>query len=265
MLSYDSLMQHTRQRGMPDGKVRAAAREYLHILALKALYGHSKTQGLVFVGGTALRLGYNLSRFSEDLDFNAGALSFHEWKDVLNETAHRLSLQGILTEAKTAEKGRLLTGDLRCRGFLQAYGLAENPSQKLKIKVEANRPDYRLNTEPRVISGYGEMIVVPFAAPALITAEKILALLHRELGRDIYDMFFIAGEKWKPDKHILSAGGVGKNVAEAVLERVKSFGQKRLADMARRLEPFLFSPEQAKLVAEAHQLLPSALEYLREK
>lgn len=264
MLSYDSLMQQTRERGMPDGKVRAAAREYFHILTLKAIYGLPQSSALVFIGGTALRLGYNLQRFSEDLDFNVKGLSLREWKIFVEDAAHGLSRQGFSVEAKTAEKGSLLTGDLRCGGFLQSYNLTKDPKEKLKIKVEANRPDYPLKTEPRVVTGYGEMAAVPFAAPGLMAAEKILALLQRELGRDIYDIFFMAGRKWKPDRRILMAKGIQKNPADAILERVKSLGQKRLSDMARRLEPFLFEYEQAKLVADAHRLLPSALEYLEE-
>ena len=43
-------------------------RDYLQHLLLLALTGHS--QGLVFKGGTALRLVYRGNRFSEDLDFN---------------------------------------------------------------------------------------------------------------------------------------------------------------------------------------------------
>ena len=43
-------------------------RDYLQHLLLYGLSG--RTQGLVFKGGTALRLVYRGNRYSEDLDFN---------------------------------------------------------------------------------------------------------------------------------------------------------------------------------------------------
>jgi hypothetical protein len=263
MLSYDSLLAHTRERGMPAGKLRGAAREYLQILALKALYGQRGAQGLLFLGGTALRLGHGLPRFSEDLDFDAQALSHGEWKVLLDATGHALALQGLRVEVRAGERGTLLTGDLRCAGFLQAYRLAAAPGEKLRVKLEANRPDYPLEPEPRVVSGYGEMLPAVFAAPGLITAEKILALLNRGLGRDVYDIFFLAGKRWLPDARVLAARGVTGDVAAALLARVEALGDRRLAELARKLEPFLFEPGQARLVAQARALLPSALEYLR--
>jgi hypothetical protein len=94
-----------------------------------------------------------------------------------------------------------------------------------------------------------------------MSAEKILALLHRELGRDIYDIFFMSGKKWIPDARILAAKKVG-DPAKAVLGRITAWGPAKLSGMARALEPFLFEPEQSGLVAQARVLLPPALQYL---
>lgn len=262
MLSYDSLILHSKERGLPSGKLRGAAREYAQLLALKALYHLPGARELLFLGGTALRLGHNLSRFSEDLDFDTSSLSFRDWKALLEETAHNLSKQGFLVEGKASEKGSLLGGDLRCQNFLQTYRLTADPNEKLRIKLEANRPGYPIVTEPRVLSGYGELFAVPFAGPGLVAAEKILCLLNRELGRDVYDLFFIAGKKWKPDRRVLQARGIQGDLVKIILERINSWGPKRLETMARRLEPFLFDPDQAKLVKDAQTLLPASLEYL---
>ncbi len=173
-----------------------------------------------------------------------------------------LSLQGLSLEMRASEKGSLLSGDLRFQGALQSYKIAENKNEKLKIKLEANRPRYPVAIEPRVISGYGEMFPAPFAASNLIMAEKILALLNRELGRDVYDLFFMAGKKWRPDVRILAGNGVTGEPQDVILSRLKFFESAKLSAMAKRLEPFLFKPEQANLVAKALILLPDALEYL---
>lgn len=260
MLSSASLIRHAAERGMPAGKIRGAVREYLQVVVLKALYGQARAEGLVFLGGTALRLAHDLPRFSEDLDFDAQDLALAGWKGLVEAAAHSLARYGFSIEVRTGERGGLLTGDLRFSGLLQAYQLAAE-GEKLRVKVEANRPAYPLMSEPRVISAYGETAAVVFAAPELMAAEKILALLGRELGRDVYDLFFISGRRWRPDERVLAAKGVAEPV-RAVLDRVQAWGRPKLSAMARRLEPFLFQPEDARLVAEARRLLPSALEYL---
>jgi len=45
-------------------------RESLQILILKVIYDRGFFKNLSFVGGTALRILYDLKRFSEDLDFS---------------------------------------------------------------------------------------------------------------------------------------------------------------------------------------------------
>jgi len=264
MLSYDSLLSQARERGMPPAKLRGAAREYLQVLVLKTLYSRKGAERLIFLGGTALRLGHGLPRFSEDLDFDAAGLRAPAWKSLLEATAHALGQAGLPADVSAGERGTLLTGELRFRGFLQAYGLTKDPGEKLRVKVEANRPRYPLASEPRVISGFGEIFPVPFAAPGLIFAEKILALLSREMARDVFDACFLAGKRWVPDPSVLRRAGLREPPAQAILGRVKSFGAAKLRRMARQLEPFLFEPAQARLVEQARELLPEMLTYLEK-
>ena len=47
--------------------LQAQERDYLQYLLLSLIYVRS--QALVFMGGTALRIVYQVGRFSEDLDF----------------------------------------------------------------------------------------------------------------------------------------------------------------------------------------------------
>ena len=54
--------------------VQTQERDYIQHLLLFLLY--SKSQSLVFKGGTALRIVYKGNRYSEDLDFNGRQMSF---------------------------------------------------------------------------------------------------------------------------------------------------------------------------------------------
>lgn len=262
MLSLDSLLSCAQEKGMPAAKLRGAAREYLQILALKELYTLGAARALFFLGGTALRFGFNLPRFSEDLDFDAKDMTLVQWRGLLDDLAHALERQGMRLETRAKEKGSLLAGDIRVGGFLQAYDLAANSKEKLQIKIETNRPGYALESETRVISGFGEMFVVPFASTSLMFAEKIMAFLNRSLGRDIYDIFFMTGKKWLPDPGVLAAKGIKGNLSQVISKRLEEFSPSELSQMARRLEPFLFEPSQAAMVADARELMPTSLDYL---
>ena len=262
MLSPEALSRYAKERGMPAGKIRGVAREYIQTLVLKGIYSQTGADGLLFLGGTALRFGHSLPRFSEDLDFDATGTTFAEWKRVAESAASHLALLGMEPELRLKEKNRLLSGEMRFGEVLQYYGTGAGRGEKLMIKLEANRPRWKLSEESRVVSGYGEMFPVRFASTGLMFAEKIGALRERRQGRDIYDVLFMAGKKWKPDLAVLKARGAGTDPAKAIMERIRSWNDKDLAVMARSLEPFLFEPAGAGMVKRAHELMPGVLEYL---
>jgi predicted nucleotidyltransferase component of viral defense system len=51
-------------------------KEILHHDIIDVMIKHGAMQSLTFIGGTSLRMCYNSSRLSEDLDFNGG----HDFK-----------------------------------------------------------------------------------------------------------------------------------------------------------------------------------------
>lgn len=55
-------------------------REFLQILILKIIYDTGYFRNLSFVGGTALRILYDLRRFSEDLDFSLFQKSHYDFR-----------------------------------------------------------------------------------------------------------------------------------------------------------------------------------------
>ncbi len=70
--------------------------EYLQVLALKALYGDASGNALSFVGGTCLRMCYDLKRYSEDLDFNLdGDAAHYDFAALVGCAERALQLRGI--------------------------------------------------------------------------------------------------------------------------------------------------------------------------
>jgi predicted nucleotidyltransferase component of viral defense system len=72
-------------------------RDYIQTLFLYELYKH--TNIFLFKGGTCLRMGYKLNRYSEDLDFN-----LNEKQDIgiklMKDTSSRLTDFGIESKLK---------------------------------------------------------------------------------------------------------------------------------------------------------------------
>ncbi|MEW6408487.1 MAG: nucleotidyl transferase AbiEii/AbiGii toxin family protein, partial [Patescibacteria group bacterium] len=64
-----NLIEKYLNKVQPDLK-QNILREFLQVLILKTLYGSKYNTALIFMGGTCLRICYDIPRFSEDLDFN---------------------------------------------------------------------------------------------------------------------------------------------------------------------------------------------------
>ena len=58
-----------RSQPVTEQDVVNTLREYLQTITLKHVYRSPQGAALSFMGGTALRMCYNIKRYSEDLDF----------------------------------------------------------------------------------------------------------------------------------------------------------------------------------------------------
>ena len=88
-------LQRLAQRGQIG--LQAVERDYLQHLLVALLY--SRSQELVFKGGTALRMVYKGNRYSEDLDFN-GPNDVPRLKALWSEVGRELELYGIGAEVR---------------------------------------------------------------------------------------------------------------------------------------------------------------------
>lgn len=102
-------------------------KEILHHDILDAMVKHGAIQTLTFIGGTSLRLCYNSSRLSEDLDFNGG----HNFKpadfngldtDIQQYLQNKYETEVVVRKPKEDKQGN-------------------TSSWKISVEKEANRPD----------------------------------------------------------------------------------------------------------------------------
>ena len=129
---------------------------------------------IAFKGGTALKLFYDLPRYSEDIDYDAlaGTSAF----DLFEIIAHlfRKKKWEITDEAV---KYHTLLFELRFPG----------PERHFRIKIEISTREKKLSSAILLLRG------VPVLAlePSFLMTEKLLTFIERGAGRDVFDAWFI--------------------------------------------------------------------------
>ena len=106
MLSLKNIEQYYPDNQKPFK--RNILREYLQYKILEIIFNSKYAQDLIFLGGTVLRIVYNNSRFSEDLDFDNLKLTEEQFADLANEVKKGLELQGYEVEIKNVFKVKLI-------------------------------------------------------------------------------------------------------------------------------------------------------------
>jgi len=172
-------------------------RDYIQHLLLLALANRS--QGLVFKGGTALRLIYRGNRFSEDLDFSiapgAHALvSVAHLRGFWLQIVDDLSDFGVQAEVCNEwESEASYSLDVSYQGPL--YDGRDR--SKGKVRVDVSRRLEAIETRRELVrSEYDD--VRPFVAlvltPEHLLAEKVRALIVRSKPRDLYDVWLLLNQ-----------------------------------------------------------------------
>jgi predicted nucleotidyltransferase component of viral defense system len=83
--------------GIPDAFKRAILREYLQYKTLQFIFRAKESGGLVFMGGTALRVFYGSRRFSEDIDFDSNDISSDDLRRIALTAVNEFKLEANYT------------------------------------------------------------------------------------------------------------------------------------------------------------------------
>ena len=172
-------------------------RDYVQHLLLRTLTGRS--QGLVFKGGTALRLVYRGNRFSEDLDFNVAigadslvsvAALWSLWQQIVGDLADF----GVAAELRNEWEGEAgYSLDVSYQGPL--YDGRDR--SKGKVRVDISRRLEPVETRRELVrSEYDDVLpfVVTVLTPEHLLAEKVRALIVRAKPRDLYDVWLLLAQ-----------------------------------------------------------------------
>lgn len=174
-------------------------KEILHHDIIDVMVRQGAMQSLTFIGGTSLRLCYNSSRLSENLDFNGG----HDFKPS--------SFEGLEIEIQKYIQKKYETEVWVSKPNMNKQG--NTSSWKISIEKEANRPDLprqkmhidvcaipSFDIEKKALINHYNIVVptegllIPVQSLEEALADKFIALAYRARRikpRDVWDIVWI--------------------------------------------------------------------------
>ena len=182
-------------------------REFLQELILQILDRHKYFKYLAFVGGTALRVIYDLPRFSEDLDFCLMHKQGFDFEILLETLKRALALNGFEVDIANSSKRTVYGSFIKFKNILYETGLSAHASEKLLIKLEIDsNPPEGYKTEISLINKNFLFKVGHYDLPSLFSG-KLHTFLFRKYvkGRDFYDFLWFLTRKTEINYPLLNA------------------------------------------------------------
>ncbi|PSR04470.1 MAG: hypothetical protein BRD50_03590 [Bacteroidetes bacterium SW_11_45_7] len=235
-------------------------REFLQYKMLEIIYESDYADGLIFMGGTCLRIIHGNNRFSEDLDFdnlNLGEEDFSKVGDIIQA---RLEKEGYDVDVSVLHK-RAFHCYVRFPGLLFREGLSGHKTQKILIQLDTEPQNFGYQPEQVLLNKFDVFTEVLTTPLSIMLAQKYFAVLNRirNKGRDFYDIVFLHSMQTEPEWQYLNQKlGIStkKELKEAVLQHCEKLNMEK---MAKDVEPFLFRSKDAQKVTRFTKLIRQVL------
>lgn len=242
MLNLEQILNFAKENKFPSGREKQAMAEYLQCLILQSFFRHVPTNKISFIGGTCLRFFYNLSRFSEDLDFDNFGLDAIEFEAVIGEVIKDLESQGFVIDSLIKFKGAFHCY-IRFSNLLFDNKLSPHANEKILVKIDTVNQDFVFAPEKIFFDRYGIVEEVLVNPKDILMAQKTIALLERKTpkGRDFFDYTFLNAFT-KPNIDYLKQKANIASLPELKEKLLARCAEVDFDDMAKDVAPFLFDP-----------------------
>jgi len=201
----DIIKSHLNEEMGREEKIHLV-KEDLHLIILKTIYDIGMFGHLAFVGGTALRILFDLRRFSEDLDFSLIRGKGYNFIKFSRAIEYQLKKYGFDVDVKKNDLRIVQRILVRFKNILMILGLSDMREQKLSVGIEIDaRPPKGWETDISLISKMFVFTVTHYDIASLY-ATKIHACFFRKYvkGRDFYDLVWYLGKKILPNLILLN-------------------------------------------------------------
>lgn len=258
MLEFQNIKQYFAP-GLVRLNPKGVLVEYLQYEFLDSIFKITGSEKLSFIGGTAIRIIHDNSRFSEDLDFDNFGLSFKDFKQLIDKACSEIKLKGFKIEVKFLKKDKNYHCYVKFPDILFQAGISAHKNEKVFVSIDAENKKKIFVPDSVSINKFGIFRKINVNPVSILLAQKLLAVLlrKREKGRDFYDSSFLAG-KTKPDyNYIRSVTGLSKK--DFTEKIIKHCGRLDYRFLAKDVAPFLFDADQADRVLYFFENLPAIL------
>jgi len=193
MITKEELKEYSKLMNLNLGQAEKDYFQNIFLFIISQEYGNE----LVFKGGTALKKCFGLDRFSEDLDFSC--------REKVNFEKIEIGIKrfNIEYEFEKKEYERGLKLIFRLKGPLYV-GVR---SSLCRIEIDISFRENILKNP--IIKNIGRFLnelpsfEVLVMSEEEILAEKIRAIMSRELARDVYDLWFLLNKGTKIDMEFI--------------------------------------------------------------
>ena len=247
MLSFDQILAQYPTHLRAHGK--SILTEYLQYKILNTIFNSEHADKLAFLGGTALRIIYGSTRFSEDLDFDNLALSKVEFEDLGKVIKRDLELEGLQVEVKIVTRNAYRL-KIRIPKLLFDTGLSSFTEQKILIQVDTVPQNFQYTPDTPFLNKFEVFTQINAVSKDLLLAQKIYASVNRKraMGRDFFDIIFLFGIGATPNFHYLRKSLGIRNRAELKQYLLEKTAGLDLAFLSQDVEPLLFDPRDKQKV-----------------
>lgn len=246
MLTIDQLSEYFPANLLLQNP-QAALVEYLQHELLDSMFKEKASGALSFIGGTAIRILHQNTRFSEDLDFDNFGLTFGEFEKLLKNACKDMMNKGFVVEYRFVERGAYHCY-IKFPDILFRSGISPESSRKILIRIDTESKKKLYEPQIHILNRFALYRQI-FAAPAsVLLAQKMMTVIERkrEKGRDLFDVSYLMGLA-KPDfGYIHQCINIERDQFFKMFD--KRLQELNLDDLANDVEPFLFSSEQKNRV-----------------
>lgn len=224
-------------------------KEYLQYKILNSIFNSEYANKLAFLGGTALRIVYGSTRFSEDLDFDNFALTEAEFTALSLVVQKDLILEGLDVEVSTVTRNAYRI-KIRIPKLLFESGLSAMAEQRILLQVDTVPQNFEYEPDKPLLNKFDVFTQINAVPKDLLLSQKIFASLNRKriMGRDFFDIVFLHGIGAKPNFAYLKKNidiDNGKDLKKYLLKKTTTLN---FEDLAKDVEPLLFDPRDRKKV-----------------
>lgn len=173
---------------------RSILREYLQYKILDIIFKSDFGAKFSFLGGTAIKICYGSSRFSEDLDFDNFSLTEEDFIELSEIIKKELALEGYEIEVRNVFKGAFRCY-VKIPDILRTNKLSVADSEKILIQVDTTPHDFNYRPNNFLLQKFDIFRNIKITPPDILLSMKVAAIFGRKRmkGRDFYDAVYLLG------------------------------------------------------------------------